>query len=101
VGGELSRHPRYLLESLSSDEFADWLAYRKLFPSPQSRADINTALVRHSVLTPHSKKALNAGDFLPKYGVKKRRQTDKELAEKARLWCEAAKRLSDSGKIAW
>ena len=90
-----------MLASLSADEWEDWLAWRKLFPSPQTRGDINTALMRHSCLAPHTKRSIKINDLMPKYGVKKRRQTDRELAEKARLWCEAAKRLSDSGKIAW
>jgi len=57
--------------------------------------------MRHSALAPHTKKTIKIADLMPKYGQPKKRRTDKELAEKARLWCEAAKKLSDSGKNAW
>lgn len=57
--------------------------------------------MRHSALAPHTKKTIKINELMPKYGVKKRRQTDKELAEKARLWCEAANKLAASGKLKW
>jgi hypothetical protein len=76
VGGELSRHPDYLLASMDSRQWAEWVTYRRHYPSLVERLDINSALERLATYAAAGGKRIRFDDLHIKYG-KDRRLTRK------------------------
>lgn len=61
-------HPRPMLETIDAVEYGELLAMLALEPLPDVRADLRAARQTWAALQPHSKRRLQEGDFVLRFG---------------------------------
>lgn len=61
----MSRHPDYLLDSLSSEQIAGWVAWLRREPRGDQRQDIRMALLRSDIRAPYISGPDDPEDLIP------------------------------------
>ena len=64
----LHRTQRELLESLTSAEYTEWLAYDAIDPYGNERGDLRAAIVASVMANVFSKRKFEVLDFMPRFG---------------------------------
>ena len=78
-------------DTMSSAEFAEWLAFDRISPDYPERGDIQAALIATTVANRGRKKPLPLNDFLLKFGQSKvkERVSQSAIASKLKMWMMA------------
>ena len=61
---------------MSNDEFMQWMAYDRIEPFGEKRADLRSAIIAHAVCSQWSKSKLKVEDFMPDFTEKETVKTD-------------------------
>lgn len=78
---------------MSGEEFAEWVAFSRLHPFGEERADLRNGILACEVLRPHLKKGvmIKPQDFMPDFMPKKPKSPEEIMAHFARV----AKRMNN------
>lgn len=81
---------RVLRQKIDSREFAEWMAFDRLDPIGNERADLHAGIVASTIANCHrgkSQRAYVPADFMPKYGeAHKPRKTVAEMEAQFKLF---------------
>lgn len=56
-----------MLDRIDSRELSEWMAFYKLEPFGEDRADLRMAILAQVCASPYSKKPVKVEDFIPKF----------------------------------
>tara|TARA_Y100000310_G_scaffold112096_1_gene110523 strand:- start:215 stop:535 length:321 start_codon:yes stop_codon:yes gene_type:complete len=85
-----------MLQKMSSAELTDWLAYWRLDPFGEERADLRAGIVAATTANVWAGKGKRAkpADFMPKFDTPSKRQTADQMRAQFRLAAAAFNRVS-------
>lgn len=85
---------RKLKETITTRDFQGWQRYYRIEPWGERRADLRAGIVAAAVrnaMRGRGSRAFRAQDFLPEFGVARRRMDDETVADRIVLWAKGFK----------
>lgn len=89
-----------MLETISHDQFQNWMAYDHIEPFGEERGDLRTGIVASVIAncTPGVRRRYTPKDFMPDFRPRRRRMSGQEIAATMNAAAARTARMRKNGK---